>query len=147
MSDLDSDRDDVPRRFRRTSSCGPERTCGCTDCRSCFPNATSDDKGDSSDYFDEVRTVFGALKLSVAKADSVSSSLALISRGMNMLSIALETLEEERAAEEAEDDAHGKRVAGWLEELRVARAEAKALRAELTTLKHVHRPVATSEVL
>lgn len=142
---IDSERDcDVPRRFRRTSSCGSERTCGAEDCSSCYPSGfgsnhrkeedDEDGKPASGDYFSEVVTLLDAIKKVAHRQGEAASVLSMVTKARNTMMLALETLEEERTAAKQEDEDYVRVAKVWLERMRKAEAE-------LVTLRHVHRPI------
>lgn len=144
MTDLDSDRDDVPRRFRRTSSCGPERTCGAEDCSTCYPNgvveedADDDEEPNADAHFAQVSALLGALKIAVTRPGDVNAVVALVSRTQRALVIALEKLDEERLTDLDEAAFSNRIYHEWHRRMLAAEAE-------LVTLRHVHRPPAVSE--
>ena len=141
---IDSERDcDVPRRFRRTSSCGSERTCGAEDCSSCYPAGfdsnhakedEDDDNPNSGSHFADVVALLDAIKNVAHRPSEAASILSMVAKARNAMTLALETLEEERAKAKQEDEDYVRVAKVWL--ARMQKAE-----AELVTLRHVHRPV------
>ncbi len=144
MSDLDSDRDDVPRRFRRTSSCGPERTCGAEDCSSCYPGGPhrdeereadeDEDEPTSEAMFADLAKILDALKFALIRPTLTSTATALVGQAQRNLVIALEKLDDERLTETDKAKADNLIYHEWHRRMLAAETE-------LATLRYVHRPV------
>jgi hypothetical protein len=144
----DDEPDDVPRRFRRTSSCGPERTCGAEDCSSCYPNGASDrassrrqdedEERTSKDCFADVASALAELKSTVLQQSKANLSLILVGRATGMLRNGIDLLDEEHERATAEDAEFTSAAHEWHRRMLAAEAE-------LVTLRHVHRPVEVIE--
>jgi hypothetical protein len=144
----DDEPDDVPRRFRRTTSCGPERTCGAEDCSSCYPNGAGDnatktrreedEERTSKDCFADVASALAEIKSTVLQQTKANISLILVGRATGMLRNGLDLLEEEREVAEQSAAVDNKIYHEWHRRMLAAEAE-------LATLRHVHRPVVVSE--